>query len=109
MLPPNNEWIADICSDGTMYIDGGIIIGVVDLPKISEISIFNSFNNLLKIKLNNTFKTRINLKIYNRLGQCIISENIKPEHLSHKLDLNKLKTGIYIVNILNTRKKIYVY
>lgn len=109
MLPPNTGWIADICSDGTMEIEGGISIGLSSFIRNKETSIYVSSDNYLNIKFDTSIQTKQNLRLYTILGQCVISKTIEANSLIYRIDLSNFKTGIYIVNILGVRKQVFVH
>lgn len=108
MLPPNTDWIPDICSDGTMFIEGGVNIGINDLPQSSNISINVYNDNILKIEFSETLTTEVEINIFNIFGQKLFLEKIKSRSSVYELDLNMFSTGIYIVNILNKKKRILI-
>lgn len=109
MLPPNTGWIADICSDGTMEIEGGISIGLSSFIRNKETSIYVSSDNYLNISFKSPIQTQQNLRLYNLLGQCVSAKTIEANSLIYKIDLSDFKTGIYIVNVLGIIKKVFVH
>lgn len=109
MLPPNTGWIADVCSDGTMEIEGGISIGLSKFIHNAKTSIKISSDNYLNIEFKTPIQTQQNLRVYNLLNQCVISKPIEANSLIYRITLNNLKTGVYIVNVLGVRKKVFVY
>ncbi len=104
MLPPNTGWVADIC-DGTMVIEGGISLGIEkELPE-NGIKYYKTSDNILIVEFNDLYNQKeLQIDLFNLQGQLLMSDKSKSPNC--KLDLNALKTGIYIVKMSDSKKQI---
>lgn len=97
MLPPNTGWIADIC-DGTMVIEGGVSLGIEKKLPENNIKYYITSDNILVVELSNLDnQSEVQIDLYNLQGQILLSDKNKSSNF--ELNLNMLKTGIYIVKI----------
>ncbi len=108
MLPPNNGWIKDICYDGTMFIEGGVNIGTDSLLQNDDISIFTNSNNILILELYKLPAAEFEINIYSITGRTILSKKVKGKSSRYELDMRGFSTGIYIVEIMYLKKRIFI-
>ncbi len=97
LLPPNDGWQPDICNDGTLIISGGV--SNIESFLVDKYKIYpNPVQNILKIQPD-TFES---IEIYNLQGILLIKSKNKKQ-----INITNLKTGIYVVSIINKHKQKY--
>jgi hypothetical protein len=90
-------------SDGGIYKwNSSVIVGKDDPAEIPEsIDIYpNPSNGTFTINLSHLNTATANIEVYNLLGELVFSEQAQPLAVPiHRVDLNTIQNGIYMVNI----------
>ncbi len=75
---------------------------------MNDLHIFpNPTTDFITIQISEVFESSevSEIKIFNMLGECVISESIHPMTASHRMNIEKLSAGVYLLRIGDNVKK----
>jgi len=103
--------IAGTAVDAGAYEHDSAVLSVKNIDS-SKLDIYSTGYKTLVISGMLNAKTTVN--VYNLLGKMIVSETFDKFSTSNTLDVSRLRTGIYIVEMYNTNhqvqtKKLFIH
>ncbi len=96
----------DSTTGGIYKWDSSLIVGMNKIPEVEEINIFpNPANDIINIELGGNAADKVNITLYNIIGEKLFSENYQNVNNRIQLDISGNVAGIYLLT-LNANNKL---